>query len=195
MGRIKEVVLDAEESMTVAFKKEQRMSLASCWVKRSFDIVGSIVGLTVLSPAFIVIGALVKREDKGPVLFRQERIGYKGKPFTLYKFRSMTATAESDGRPMLCQKHDKRLTRIGRFLREHHLDELPQLWNVLKGDMSFVGPRPERVFLLTGLFRSILTIGFYINYVRDCFQRQHSIMGIQIPWRKCWNGYAWIWNT
>ena len=64
MGRIKEVVLDAEESMTVAFKKEQRMSLASCWVKRSFDIVGSIVGLTVLSPAFIVIGALVKREDK-----------------------------------------------------------------------------------------------------------------------------------
>lgn len=148
MGRIKEVVLDAEESMTVAFKKEQRMSLASCWVKRSFDIVGSIVGLTVLSPAFIVIGALVKREDKGPVLFRQERIGYQGKPFTLYKFRSMTATAESDGRPMLCQKHDKRLTRIGRFLREHHLDELPQLWNVLKGDMSFVGPRPEHRFFI-----------------------------------------------
>ncbi|MDC7979376.1 sugar transferase [Bacteroides faecis] len=134
--------------MTVAFKKEQQMSLASCWVKRSFDIVGSIVGLAILSPAFIVIGALVKREDKGPVLFRQERIGYQGKPFTLYKFRSMTVTAESDGCPMLCQKHDKRLTCIGRFLREHHLDELPQLWNVLKGDMSFVGPRPERRFFI-----------------------------------------------
>ena len=96
MGRIKEVVLDAEESMTVAFKKEQRMSLASCWVKRSFDIVGSIVGLTVLSPAFIVIGALVKREDKGPVLFRQERIGYQGKPFTLYKFRRRAADLGQD---------------------------------------------------------------------------------------------------
>lgn len=148
MGRIKEVALNAEESKTVVLSKVQQQSSASCWVKRSFDVVGSVVGLAILSPAFIVIGALVKQEDKGPVLFRQERIGYQGKPFTLYKFRSMAVTAESDGRPVLCQKNDKRQTRTGRFLRTHHLDELPQLWNVLKGDMSFVGPRPERQFFI-----------------------------------------------
>ena len=82
------------------------------------------------------------------MIFRQERIGYGGRPFTLYKFRSMTVTSEAVGRPALCQKNDKRLTRIGRFLREHHLDELPQLWNVLKGEMSFVGYRPERKFFV-----------------------------------------------
>lgn len=147
MGKIKDVVWDAEESLAVSMNKQQ-MSLVSCCVKRSFDIVGSMVGLAVFSPAFIVIGALIKREDEGPVLFRQERIGYQGKPFTLYKFRSMIVAAESDGKPVLCQKGDKRMTSVGQFLREHHLDELPQLWNVLKGDMSFVGPRPERQFFI-----------------------------------------------
>ena len=79
---------------------------------------------------------------------RQARVGYRGKIFTLLKFRSMTVTAEADGRPQLCKKNDKRLTKVGRFLREHHLDELPQLWNVLRGEMSFVGPRPEREFFV-----------------------------------------------
>ena len=78
----------------------------------------------------------------------QERIGYRGKPFTLYKFRSMTTTAEADGQPRLCAKNDIRLTKVGRYLRNHHLDELPQLWNVLKGEMSFIGPRPERQFFV-----------------------------------------------
>ena len=84
----------------------------------------------------------------GTVLFKQERIGYKGKPFNIYKFRTMRSDSESDGKPRLAAVGDERLTKVGRFLREHHLDELPQLLNVLKGDMSFVGPRPERRYFI-----------------------------------------------
>lgn len=124
------------------------MSAAAGATKRAFDVLCSLLGLIVCSPAFLIVYILIKKEDGGPVIFRQERIGYGGRPFTLYKFRSMTVTSEADGRPALCQKNDKRLTRIGRFLREHHLDELPQLWNVLKGEMSFVGYRPERKFFV-----------------------------------------------
>ncbi len=124
------------------------MSLAACAAKRFFDVSASLMGMVVFSPVLLAISWLIKREDGGPVIFRQERVGYHGKIFVLYKFRSMTVAAESDGKPALCQKGDKRLTKIGRFLREHHLDELPQLWNVLKGDMSFVGPRPERKFFV-----------------------------------------------
>ena len=124
------------------------MSALACGIKRGFDIIGSVLGLILASPAFLLIYFLIKREDRGPVIFRQERIGYGGKPFILYKFRSMTTASEKDGKPALCQKNDKRLTKVGRFLREHHLDELPQLWNVLKGEMSFVWPRPERKFFV-----------------------------------------------
>lgn len=124
------------------------MSPAAKALKRGFDILCSALGLVVISPLFLVICWLIRREDGGPAIFRQERIGYGGRPFMLYKFRSMTVMSEADGRPALCQKNDKRLTRIGRFLREHHLDELPQLWNVLRGDMSFVGPRPERKYFV-----------------------------------------------
>lgn len=122
------------------------MSPAMCRVKRCLDVIASVLGMIVFSPLFLIIYLAVKLEGGKTVIFRQERIGYKGKPFTLYKFRSMQESAESDGKPALCQKDDKRLTTVGRFLREHHLDELPQLWNVLKGEMSFVGPRPERKF-------------------------------------------------
>lgn len=96
------------------------MSVTSCRIKRVADIAGSLVALLVFSPVFLLISWLIKREDGGPVIFSQERIGYKGKPFTLYKFRSMRVDSESDGKPALCQKDDARLTRIGRFLREHH---------------------------------------------------------------------------
>lgn len=100
------------------------------------------------SPLFLIAYIAIKREDGGPAFFRQERIGLGGRPFYIYKFRSMRLDAEKDG-PMLYEgKADKRLTRIGGFLRRHHLDELPQLWNVLVGDMSFVGPRPERKFYI-----------------------------------------------
>lgn len=124
------------------------MTKWAAFAKRSFDLFGSILGLIVFSPAFAAIYLLIKHEDGGPAIFKQERIGYGGRPFTLYKFRSMKVSSEQDGHPVLCRKDDKRLTRIGRFLREHHLDELPQLWNVLTGKMSFVGPRPERKFFV-----------------------------------------------
>lgn len=118
-------------------------------IKRAFDIVASAVGMIVMSPVYLAITAAIKIEDHGDAIFTQERIGYHGKPFTLYKFRSMKTTAEAEGVPQLCQgEDDNRLTRVGRFIREHHIDELPQLWNVLKGEMSFVGPRPERAFFI-----------------------------------------------
>lgn len=124
------------------------MSPAACRIKRCMDVAGSLAGMVLLAPVFLLIYIAVRHEDRGPALFRQERVGYGGKTFTLYKFRSMTVTAEANGKPALCRKDDKRLTRTGRFLREHHLDELPQLWNVFKGEMSFVGPRPERRFFV-----------------------------------------------
>lgn len=111
--------------------------------KRTFDIVCSLIGLLVWSWLMLIIWICIKLEDGGPAIFKQERIGYKGKPFTLYKFRSMIVDAERDG-AQLYHSGDDRLTRVGRFIRDHHIDELPQLWNVLKGDMSFVGYRPER---------------------------------------------------
>ena len=125
------------------------MSPAACRTKRVLDVMASVIGMAVFSPLFLIIYIAIKWEDGGKAIFRQERVGYHGETFTLYKFRSMVTTSESDGRPALCSgKGDKRLTCVGRFLREHHLDELPQLWNVLKGEMSFVGPRPERRFFV-----------------------------------------------
>jgi len=107
-------------------------------VKRFCDILGSSLGLLLLSWAFLIIYIVQKSTSKGPAIFSQERIGKGGKPFKIYKFRTMIVGAEND-HPMLAQVDDDRLTKVGKFLREHHLDELPQLWNVLKGDMSFVG--------------------------------------------------------
>ena len=125
------------------------MSPAACRTKRVLDVMASVIGMAVFSPLFLIIYIAIKWEDGGKAIFRQERVGYHGETFTLYKFRSMIASSESDGRPALCRgADDRRLTCVGRFLREHHLDELPQLWNVLKGEMSFVGPRPERRFFV-----------------------------------------------
>lgn len=124
------------------------MSYMSYSVKRIMDVMCSVFGIVIMSPIFLIIYVAIKCEDHGTVIFKQQRVGYHGKIFVLYKFRSMKMSAESDGKPALCQKDDKRLTHVGRFIREHHLDELPQLWNVLKGDMSFVGPRPERKYFV-----------------------------------------------
>lgn len=110
--------------------------------KRIFDLFVASIGLICLVPIFILLGYLIKREDKGPILFIQERVGYKGKPFKLFKFRTMVTGAEKMG-PQLTVGTDNRITRVGRFLRKYKLDELPQLINVIKGDMSLVGPRPE----------------------------------------------------
>jgi exopolysaccharide biosynthesis polyprenyl glycosylphosphotransferase len=111
-------------------------------VKRFIDIVGSLLGLALLAPLFLIVAVLIKRESPGPVFIAQERIGQNGKPFRLYKFRSMIASAANEP-PVKVQPNDSRVTRIGAFIRKTSLDELPQLFNVLKGDMSLVGPRPE----------------------------------------------------
>ena len=118
------------------------------FAKRLTDIVVSGLGMIILSPVFLVAAIAIRIESPGGSIFSQERIGYKGKPFTLYKFRSMVRNAENNGVPALCAEEDARLTRVGAFLRNHHLDELPQLWNVFTGDMSMVGYRPEREYFI-----------------------------------------------
>ena len=117
-------------------------------VKRLFDVVASIVLIVVLSPLFLFIMLLLKLKSSGPIFYRQERIGYHEQPFQILKFRTMSPDTEQDGLPQLVQKDDPHLLPLGSFLREHHLDELPQLFNILKGEMSFVGPRPERRYFI-----------------------------------------------
>lgn len=116
--------------------------------KRGFDIFFSLLGIILLSPVYLVIYLAVRITEGCPVIYSQERIGLNGEPFLIYKFRSMVNNTEENGTPMLAEEDDCRLTKIGRILRNTHLDELPQLWNVLKGDMSFVGPRPERKYFI-----------------------------------------------
>ena len=113
------------------------------FIKRSFDLCFSfILGIILLIP-MLIIALIIKLDSPGPVLFRQERLGKCGRPFTMIKFRSMCIDAEKDG-PKWADREDKRCTKFGRALRKSRLDELPQLWNILIGNMSFVGPRPER---------------------------------------------------
>lgn len=117
--------------------------------KRILDCIMAFVALVVFSPLFLICYIAVKREDGGPAIFKQERIGRFGRPFNIYKFRSMRLDAEKFGPELFKgEKVDPRLTKVGRFLRAHHLDELPQLWNVFIGDMAFIGPRPEREFYI-----------------------------------------------
>ena len=118
-----------------AFEKE---------VKRLLDFLLASLCIIIFSPLFLACYIAVKRNHDGPVIFKQERIGRFGRPFYIYKFRSMRTDAESDGPHLCSDNRDKRLTKTGRFLRSHHLDELPQLWNIFTGDMAFIGPRPER---------------------------------------------------
>ena len=116
--------------------------------KRLCDIIGAVVGLILLSPIYLIIFLGLKLTCKGPAFFVQERIGKGGKPFNIYKFRTMIVNNENNGVPLLTEADDERLTTFGKWLRSHHLDELPQLWNVVKGDMSFVGYRPERQYFI-----------------------------------------------
>lgn len=126
---------------------EPVISNSTACVKRTLDVVISAMGLLLLWPMLAVIAIMVKCDSPGPVLYRQERIGRNKKPFTIYKFRSMYRDAEAAG-PQLSSATDPRITRLGHYLRKYRLDELPQLWNVLRGDMSLVGPRPEREFFI-----------------------------------------------
>jgi exopolysaccharide biosynthesis polyprenyl glycosylphosphotransferase len=124
-------------------------------IKRLLDVVGSLCLLALAAPVMIVSAILVRRSSPGPALFRQIRVGADGKEYTLYKFRTMIANAEQKTGPVLATPNDPRITGIGRFLRATHIDELPQLINVIMGDMSLVGPRPERPYFV-GIFREQL---------------------------------------
>jgi polysaccharide biosynthesis protein PslA len=116
-------------------------------IKRVIDIIVSFISLIILFPLFIYVALRVKLSSAGPIIFSQERIGFRGKPFHMFKFRSMIVNAEKHG-PALSSDHDSRITGWGKVMRKWRLDELPQLWNILRGDMSLVGPRPERKFYI-----------------------------------------------
>lgn len=117
-------------------------------MRRVIDFLLAALLLLLTAPVFLLVYIIIKTEKSGPVIFRQERIGKGGRPFFIYKFRTMVVDSEQNGKPQLAEPDDDRLTKSGRFLRRHHLDELPQLWNVLKGDMAFIGPRPERKYYI-----------------------------------------------
>lgn len=149
-------------------------------IKRSFDCVSAFAALIFFSPMFLICYVLVKKEDGGAAIFKQERIGLHGKPFKIYKFRSMRLDAEKFGPALYKGKGvDPRLTKVGCFLRTHHLDELPQLWNVFTGDMAFVGPRPERKF--------------YIDKIMEHNPRYEELYGIRpgvTSYATLYNGYT-----
>lgn len=141
-----------EKQLEIESESSMEFSLYEV-VKRLIDIVCSFLGLLMLSPLFIIIAIIIKSTSKGPIFFSQKRIGKKGKEFDMYKFRSMVVNAEElkeklaaqneMSGPMFKMKDDPRVTKVGKFIRKTSIDELPQLWNILKGDMSLVGPRPS----------------------------------------------------
>jgi exopolysaccharide biosynthesis polyprenyl glycosylphosphotransferase len=137
------VLIDIDTGLMVAWQRN---------IKRLLDVAISFISLIVLSPLIILTAIRTKFSSPGPVIFSQERIGYKGKPFVIHKFRSMYLDAEKKG-PALSTENDPRITPWGRTMRKWRLDELPQLWNILKGEMSFVGPRPERKFYIDQLHK------------------------------------------
>ena len=112
------------------------------FIKRIFDIILAIIFILLFSPIFIVVSILIKLDSKGPIIFKQLRLGFNGKEFYIYKFRSMIVNAENKGTGLFNYKDDPRVTKFGKFIRNTSIDEFPQVFNILKGDMSFVGPRP-----------------------------------------------------
>lgn len=144
----KTVLPDQEQVNMVSFHVEAVTPKASrgfAFLKRLSDILVSLLVATLGLLPVLIIALCIKIDSKGPVIFKQERLGKDGKSFTMYKFRSMRTDAEADG-PKWAEKEDDRCTKVGAFLRKTRLDELPQFWNILKGEMSLVGPRPERPF-------------------------------------------------
>lgn len=126
---------------------EHKMSDSAICIKRASDVAMALLCMIILSPTYLIVALLVKCSSRGPVIYKQERIGLHGLPFLILKFRTMRCNAESDT-PCLSSDNDPRITRLGHFLRKYRIDELPQMWNVLRGDMSIVGPRPERRYFI-----------------------------------------------
>ena len=132
-----------------------RHGRCNAFLKRLFDLAIAIALILLTLPLMLVVAVLIKCESRGPVLYRQERVGRCGRVFVLLKFRSMRQDAEAGGAPVWAAKGDSRITRVGRFIRYTRIDELPQLWNVLRGEMSLVGPRPERPYFVERLAAAI----------------------------------------
>ena len=126
---------------------QHKMTDSELCIKRAFDILTAVLVMLILSPLYILLWILAYSSSKGPAFYSQQRIGLHGKPFAIYKFRTMVQHAEDDV-PQLSTDDDPRVTKVGHFMRKYRLDELPQMWNILKGDMSIVGPRPEREFFI-----------------------------------------------
>lgn len=149
-------------------------------LKRIFDFTCSLIGLIILSPFFLIIAIAIKVDSKGPVFFKQKRIGKNGNPFEIYKFRTMVVDAESLGKQITVGE-DPRITRVGSFLRKYKLDEFPQLINVLIGDMSLVGPRPEvprYVEIYNDVQRKVLLVKPGItDYASIEFRNENDILG------------------
>lgn len=148
------LLIDTLRPSTLIFSTGFRRGLISGVCKRFFDVVVSALGLVALTPLFLLISALIRVDSPGPILFRQLRVGLRGQPFLIWKFRSMQRNAEKFG-PQWAQANDPRISRVGWWLRMTRIDELPQLVNVLRGEMSLVGPRPERPEFVQGLRATI----------------------------------------
>lgn len=149
------VSVESLQPSQLFFSEGLTKAIVRPWGKRSLDILASLGLLTLVSPVMLVAALAVKLESPGPVFYRQRRVGRGGKVFTLCKFRSMRSDAESDGVARWASTDDDRITRVGHFIRRTRIDELPQLFNVLRGDMSFVGPRPERPEFVADLCEKI----------------------------------------
>ena len=149
------ILIDDLRPSWLIFSDGFRVSRITRWVKRSIDLTLSLILAVLACPLMVLTAIAVMIESGRPILYCQERVGENGKTFTLCKFRSMRTDAEKGGRPIWAKDGDDRVTRVGRFIRLTRLDELPQIWNVLRGDMSFVGPRPERPFFVAELARAI----------------------------------------
>ena len=147
--------LDSLNVSWMIFSEGFHQGLVRDSVKRAFDLVASLVLLAVSAPVMALTAVIIRLESRGPILYRQERVGQGGRGFTIYKFRSMRVDAERDGRPAWATQNDSRVTRVGRVIRQLRIDELPQIFNVFIGDMSFVGPRPERPFFVDTLTKQI----------------------------------------
>jgi sugar transferase (PEP-CTERM system associated) len=149
------ILIDDLKPSWLIFSDGFRASRWTRFIKRMLDLSFSILLGLVTAPLMLLTAIAVKLESTGPAIYRQKRVGESGRVFLIYKFRSMRADAEQAGQPVWARDKDERVTRVGRFIRVTRLDELPQLWNVMRGDMSFVGPRPERPFFVEQLAREI----------------------------------------
>jgi sugar transferase (PEP-CTERM system associated) len=149
------ILVDDLKPSWLIFSDGFRASRATRFVKRMLDLSFSLIGVLLSAPLMALTAIAVRLDSAGPVLYSQPRVGENGRVFNVYKFRSMRTDAEREGTPIWARDKDDRITRVGRFIRKTRLDELPQFWNVMRGDMSFVGPRPERPFFVEQLAREI----------------------------------------